>query len=68
MKNYKTSEIPKCILEKRVEFYPKDLFSSVTDIDSLKNNIKLSLKKKPFKMRFSHYEDILADCKSVVLE
>ncbi len=68
MKNYKTSEIPKCILEKRVEICPKDLFSSVNDIDALKNNIKLSLKKKPFKMRFYHYENILADCKSVVLE
>ncbi len=68
MKNFETSEISKCILEKRIDFYPKDLFSDVKDKNTLENNIKSALKKKPFKIRFYRYEDILTDCKSIILE
>ncbi len=68
MKNYKTQEIPNCILEKIIELRLKKAFFDTENIESFKENIQTMLKEQPLLINFDRYKYYLANCKSVVLE
>ena len=67
--DYNGNEIVKFVLEKRAEDYKKyltpDLYS---DIEKLKEVLRIMIPAKPPEKSFCFYADILADCKSFIVE